>query len=70
MKVYIVDIDTRKGDGNGSLGPYTTFEKAQKAIVESYGDWVKDYTEFDSDFNKGQIYTEDKTIEIIERELE
>lgn len=73
MKVYIVDIDTRKGDGDGTLGPFTTFEKAQ-AAVKDYCSWIDDietYTDdFDSDFSKGQIYTEEESIEIIERELQ
>jgi len=73
MKVYIVDIETRKGDNNGTLGPFTTFEKAQAAVKE-YCDWIDDietYTdEFDSDFSKGEIYTEEETITILEREIQ
>jgi hypothetical protein len=73
MKVYIVDIDTRKGDNNKTLGPYSTFEKAQAAI-KKYCDWIDDietYTdEFDSDFSKGEIYTEEETVTILEREVE
>lgn len=70
MKTYIVDIETRKGDRDNTLGPFATFQKAQDAIVNHCGDWVKTHTEFDSDFNAGKIYTEEETIEILERELE
>lgn len=70
MKTWIVDIDTRKGDGNGTLGPFSSFEKAQDAIVAEYGDWVKEHTDFDSDFSKGEIYTEEMTVLILERELD
>jgi hypothetical protein len=73
MKVYIVNIETRKGDGNSILGTFSTFEKAQAAL-KKYCDWIDDienYTdEFDSNFSKGQIYTEEESIEILERELE
>jgi len=73
MKVYIIDITTRKNDGDHTLGPFTTFEKAQAAL-KKYCSWIDDietYTdEFESDFAKGQIYNEEESIEIIERELQ
>ena len=74
MKVYIVDIETRKGDGNGTLGPFTTFGKALQAMRDYFSHWTQEeldeYDEFDSDISKGQIYTEEESVEIIERELE
>jgi hypothetical protein len=74
MKVYIVNIETRKGDGNDILGPFTTFGKALQAIREHFYCWTQEeldeYDEFDSDISKGQIYTEEESVEIIERELE
>jgi len=73
MKTYTVYIETRKGDDNGFLGPFSTFEKAQEAL-KNHCDWIDDvetYTdEFGSDFGKGCIYTEEESVEIIEREME
>ena len=70
MKTWIVDIETRKNDRDQTLGPFSTFEKAQEAIVNECGEWVKEHTDFDSDFSKGEIYTEEETIIILERELD
>ena len=70
MKLWIVDIETRKNDADWTLGPFSSFKKAQDAVVERYGEWVKEHTDFDSDFNKGEIYTEEETIIIMERELD
>lgn len=71
MKTYTIFIETRKGDDNGFLGPFSTFEKAQEKLKEHF-DWmdVKNYKEFDSDFSKGEIYTEEESVQIIEREIE
>jgi hypothetical protein len=69
MKVYIVDIETRKGDGNKQLGPFYLRDGALDAIVWHCGEWVRDYTEYGSDFSKGEIYTEEETILILEREI-
>jgi len=70
MKTYIVNIETRKNDRDDVLGPFSSFKKAQQAILERKGDWVLNYDEYDSDFSKGKIYTEEESIEILERELE
>ena len=70
MKTWIVDIEARKNDADWTLGPFSSFKKAQEAIIAKYGAWVKEYTDFDSNFNKGEIYTEEKTILIHERELD
>lgn len=70
MKTYIVNIETRKNDRDCVLGPFVLFENAQKALKEYMCmDDIEEYTEFDSDFSKGQIYTEEESAEIIEREL-
>ena len=74
MKVFLVDITTRKGDGDCTLGPYSSFEKAQGALKDYFSFWdleeLENYKEFDSDFSKGWIFTEEKSAEIYERELE
>jgi hypothetical protein len=74
MKTYIVNIETRKNDRDDVLGPYRTFEKAKEAMREHLDLWtdeeLESYKEYDSDFNKGCIYTEEESIEIIEREME
>ena len=70
MKTWIVDIETRKGDRDTVLGPFLTFEKAQEALLKYFGEWIKSYTEYDSDFSKGCIYTEENSAEIYERELQ
>jgi len=72
MEVYIVNIETRKHDRDETLGPFTTFDKARQAVLE-YEDWTeekwKNYTEFDSSWENGTIYTEEHSVEIYEREL-
>ena len=72
MKVYLVNIDTRKTARDELLGPFSSFEDAQNAIRELYywynGD-IADHKEYNSDFSKGQIYTEEESVEILEREV-
>ncbi len=74
MKVYIVDIETRKNDRDDTLGPFTTFEKAKKALAKHFDHWeeeeLKTYKEYGSDFDKGCIFTEEESVQIFERELE
>jgi len=74
MKVYLVDITTRKNDRDCNLGPYSTFEKAKKALREHYEYWTEEelraYKEYDSDYDKGCIFTEEDSAEIFEREIE
>jgi hypothetical protein len=73
MKTFIVSIETRKGDRNATLGPFTTIAKAQEAIHEYLG-WPLEklisYKNYESDFNKGCILTEEVTIQTLERELD
>ena len=73
MKTYIVNIESRKGDRNYTLGPYTTFEKARAAFSEHDRYWTeevwKEYTEYGSSYDEGTLYTEEETVEIYEREL-
>ena len=74
MKVYIVDIETRKNDRDDTLGPFTTFAKAVDAMREHFSNWtlqeLAEYTEYGSNFNEGKIFTEEESVEIIERELQ
>lgn len=74
MKVYIVDITTRKNDRDATLGPYSTFEKAKQALREHFDHWteeeLREHKDYDSDFDKGCIFTEETSAEIIERELD
>ena len=74
MKVYLVNITTRKNDRDGVLGPFTTLEKAKQAIREHLSHWtderLNEYKEYGSDFSKGLILTEEYSIETIERELD
>lgn len=73
MKVYIVDITTRKNDRDRTLGPFTNFEKALESMRKELDFWddqmLFSYTEYDSDFFKGKIFTEEDSYEIIERDL-
>ncbi len=75
MKTWIVDIETRKNDRDTTLGPFTTFEKAQDAMREYLRMSIDELLErdaecdFGSDYNKGLYYSEEETVEIIEREL-
>ena len=41
MKTWIVDIETRKNDRDQTIGPFSTFEKAQEAIVNECGEWFQ-----------------------------
>lgn len=74
MKTWIVDIETRKNDRDDTLGPFSTFEKAKKAIREHLSHWtdeeLNEYKEYGSDFSKGNIYTEEYSIETYEREMD
>lgn len=73
MKVYLVTIEYRKGGGK-TFGPFRTFDTARAAFIKDSGWWTeekwKNYTEYDSSWEKGTLYTEDQTVEIVERELE
>ena len=72
MKTYLVIIETRKGDRDETLGPFTSFEKAREAFLEEEG-WTKqeweNYAKYDSSFEKGTLYTEEISVNIVEREL-
>jgi hypothetical protein len=76
MKTYLVIIETRKGDGDRTLGPFTIFEKAQDAMRDylrmSVADLLERDTEceFGSDYNKGSYFSEEESVEIVERELQ
>ena len=76
MKVYLLTRDTRCHDygDDGVYGTYSTFEKALAALREELDHWtdeeLNNYKEYNSDFSKGQIYTEEDTWEIIEKEVE
>jgi len=76
MKTYIVNIEYRKGAGK-ILGPFSTFENAQREMLnylgmtlEEIAEYEKEYEEFDSCFDKGTFYSEEESVEILERELE
>ncbi len=73
MKTYIVNIETRKGDKYSILGPFSSFEKARAAMQQEYNYWTdekwKSYTRYGSSWDKGTIYTEEYSFEILEREL-
>ena len=74
MKVYIVNVTTRKNDRDAILGPYSTKEKAIQAIREYFGHWrpgkLDAYKEYNSDINEGRIFTEEDSTEVLERELD
>lgn len=73
MTVYIVDIETRKHDRDDTLGPFSTFEKAQEAIKDHTGwsdKFLENHKEFGSDWSKGEIYTTETSAVIMEREIE
>ena len=74
MKVYIVDIATRKNDRDDILGPFSTKEKAIQAIREYFYHWkpghLDSYKEYGSDINEGRILTEETSAEMYEREVE
>ena len=74
MKVYLVDITTRKNDRDDTLGPYSTFEKAKDALREVFQYWkpgkLESYKEYGSNFEEGRIFTEETSAEIYEREIQ
>lgn len=74
MKVYLVDITTRKNDRDETLGPFSTFDKAKEALRKHFSHWteeeLREYTEYDSNYDKGCIFTEEESAEIFEREME
>lgn len=74
MKVYLVNITTRKNDRDEILGPYSTKEKAIQSIREYFDHWkpekLDSYKEYGSDINEGRIFTEEDSAEVYEREIE
>lgn len=69
MIVYFIHIEYRKG-GSDILGPYGTREKANEVFLSECGlSLGEQYSEFNSDITAGKFYSEDKTVEIIERTL-
>lgn len=75
MRTYIVNIDRRKDEG-AILGPFTNKDKAKAAlkkyVEQHYGiEGAKhNIATYGGGFDKGEFFSEDEVIEIIERELE
>lgn len=76
MKIYLLTRETRKhyyGD-DGVYGTFSTFEKALAELRKKLSSWsdeeLQKYKEYNSDFNKGCIFTEEDSWEIIEKEVE
>lgn len=74
MKVWIVSKTTRKNDDDQIIGPFSTFEKAKQAVRNCFEYWsdekIKSYKEYGSDIEKGRIFTEETSAEVLERELD
>ena len=68
MTVYLVDIERRKGDGD-TLGPFSTRDKAIAALREYVGDDTPAEDEFGGQLSEGTYYSEEETIEVLEREV-
>lgn len=70
--VWLVSIEYRKYHEPETLGPFKTKESAIRAIREHFNDndWLDIYTEFGSDINEGNVFTEEETVETYWRVIE
>jgi len=70
MILFYIEEQNRRGRSN-LIGPYMSFEKAHKAFLNELcatEDYV--YTKYGYNLSKGLYYSEDVSLEIVEKEVQ